>query len=199
MGDGTCAMIAPTVGATYASLASTCTSLSTAVFNGVTTCSAFGAAYATFCGQIVTCLTPNAAPTSKAPLAATKANIKVDFTVTVPAGTTGATSAAKLQVALKSPYANSAAEKIAWANSFVTEIKAASPTTYANVAVETKSVVHVAVTTIAAPNSQARKGTANGSVAIGANIATGMWVPLLVMMATGLADMALWVSMRTSA
>merc|ERR1719424_117561 len=47
-------------------------------------------------------------------LAATKANLKVDFIVTVPSGTTGATSAAKLQVALKSPYANSAAEKLAW-------------------------------------------------------------------------------------
>jgi len=137
-------------------------------------------------------------------LAATKANIKVDFTVTVPAGTTGATSATKLQFALKSSNANSAAEKIAWANNVVTEIKAASPTTYANVTVETKNVVHVAVTA-AAPNSQAPTRspnpteTANGSVGIGANIATGMWVPLLVIMAIGLADMAPWDSMRTSA
>jgi len=65
--DWICAMTAPSAGASYASIFSTCTSLNSAVFNGVTTCSAFGAAYATYCGQIAACLKPTAAPTTKAP------------------------------------------------------------------------------------------------------------------------------------
>jgi hypothetical protein len=130
-------------------------------------------------------------------LAGAKANINVDFTVTVPAGTAGgATSAATIQSSLTASTASSDSQKTQWNTDLVAEIKAASPTTYANVAIKTSSVAHVPPTTTTtttatvAPESP-NKGSASGSVAIGANIVSGLCASLLVKIAIGLADMAL--------
>jgi len=119
---------------------------------------------------------------------ATKANVKVDFTVTVPAGTTGATSADTIQTSLKGTGANSDAEKTAWATNVITEIKAASPTTYASfsaASVTTKSVAHVAL----APTPSGNSTGLDGPMASGADVTSGMEMHL-VMMAIGLANMA---------
>jgi len=80
-------------------------------------------------------------------LATSKAAIKVDFTVTVPAGTGGTKSAAELQKTLTSASSNTAAEKKTWGDNVVAQIKAAAPTKYKDVAVTVKSLAHVASTT----------------------------------------------------
>jgi hypothetical protein len=116
-------------------------------------------------------------------LAATKANVKVAFTVTVPAGTDGTKSAASLKTRLTGATSNSDAEKNDWATTVTDGIKQASPTKYATVAVTTKSVAHVPTTTAPKPAPGSDIGVS------GADAASGMEM-YLVMMAFGLANIA---------
>jgi hypothetical protein len=112
------------------------------------------------------------------------ANVKVDFTVTVPPGTTGPTSATKIEEALKSNTANSAAEKTSWADNVVTAIKAASGTTYKDITATTKSLAHTPSTGGTSGGTSNETPAASGTVSI-----ARMGMPL-VMMALGVAIMA---------